>query len=117
MKRGLWHRTGVLLLALWLGGGLGLSSIQASAMSAKMALPSEMAESATGDCHSCHDDAHGGMDMGPCLLMCGPAAQGLMPGEPLALSSASQTGIQAAGPPLSGQSDRPDHGPPRTPLG
>jgi hypothetical protein len=114
MKRWSWHRTRFLLLAVLLGLGMSLSFVQGSVMAAAMAVAADCAHHGPSGCDGCGDADHQGMDAGTCLVLCGIAAQGLMPGELLTLPSASRTGLQVARLDLSGQFHSPDHGPPKT---
>jgi hypothetical protein len=107
------HGIRTLVLALVLALGMSLSVVQGSLMAAEMAVASDGADHGAGGCDGCGGGDHQGMDAGACLAACGPAAQGLMPGELLTLPLASRTDFQIARLHLSGQFHCPDHGPPK----
>jgi hypothetical protein len=113
MKRWSWHRTQVLVLAVLLGLGMSLSCGQGGVMAADMAIAADHAHHEPGGCDGCGSGDHEGIDAGICLVVCGTAAQGLMPGELLRLPSASRTDFQVGSLHLSGQFHSPDHGPPK----
>jgi hypothetical protein len=113
MKSWSWHRTRVLLLAVLLGLGMNLSYVQGGVMAAEMAVAADGAHNGPSGCSGCGGGDHNNMNAGTCLAVCGPAAQGLMPGELLTLPSASRTAVQAARLHLSSQFHSPDHGPPK----
>jgi hypothetical protein len=112
MKRWSWHRTRVLLLAILLGLGMSLTFVQGGLMAAEMAVSAEPGHTGSSDCDGCGDSDHKA-DAGMCLSVCGSAAHGMLPAEPLALSSASRASFQAAYLLLAGRSHSPDHGPPK----
>jgi hypothetical protein len=114
MKRWSWHRTRVLLLAVFLGLGMSLSFVQGSVMAVAMSVATDGALHGSSGCDGCGGGDHKEMNADTCLTACGSAAQGLMSGELLRLPSASRTGFQVAQLLLSGQSHTPDHGPPKT---
>lgn len=107
-------RIRVLLLALLLGLGMSLSFVQGSVMMAEMAVAAEGAPHAPNDCDGCGRADQKDVEAGTCLPVCGAAAQGVMPGNLVVSSSISRTGLQVADLLLSGQSEAPDHGPPKT---
>ena len=107
------HRVRALLLAVLLGLGMSLSVVQGSVMAAEMAIAADDAHHGPSGCDGCGGGDHNDMNAGTCLAACGPAAQGLMPGELLTLPSASRTGFQVARLHLSSQFHSPDHGPPK----
>jgi hypothetical protein len=113
MKRWSWHRTQALLLAILLGLGMSLSFVQGGVMAAEMAVAAHDAHHGPSGCGGCGGGDHQGMDAGTCMAVCGPVAQGLMPGELLTPPSASRMGLQVARLHLSGQFHSPDHGPPK----
>jgi hypothetical protein len=113
MKRWSRHRTCALLLAVFLGLGMSLSSMQGGVMAAEMAIAADGVHHEPSGCHGCGGGDHEAMDAGTCLAVCGTAAQVLIPGELLTLPSASRAALQLAPSLLSGQSHTPDHGPPR----
>jgi hypothetical protein len=113
MKRWSWHRTRVLLLAVLLGLGMSLSFVQGGVMAAEMAVAADGAHHGTSGCDGCGGSDHE-TDADMCLSVCGSAAQGLLPGEPAALSPASEASFQLARLLLGGRSHSPDHGPPKT---
>jgi hypothetical protein len=106
------HRIRVLLLALLLALGMSLSFVQGGLMAAEMAVSAEAGHSGSGDCDGCGSRDHTA-DAGMCLSVCGSAAHGMLPAEPLALSSASRASFQAVYLLLAGRSHSPDHGPPK----
>ena len=112
MKRRLWHRTRVLLLAGLLGLGVSLSFVQGSVMAAEMAVAADGAHHGTSGCDGCGGSDHE-TDAGMCLSVCGSAALGLLTGEPAALPPASEASLQVARLLLDGRSQSPDHGPPK----
>ena len=107
------HRVRALLLAVLLGLGMSLSFVQGGVMAAEMAVAADDCSSRAGRLHGCGGGDHNDMNAGTCSAVCGPAAQGLMPGELLTLPSASRTGFQVARLHLSSQFHSPDHGPPK----
>ena len=111
MRRWSWHRTRVLLLALLVGVGMSLSFSHPSAMSVKMTLAAEMADSGSDGCHGC--DGDGGADMVRCPSLCASPAQGLLPGEPADLPLATPAGCQIAHLLVTGHTSSPDPGPPK----
>jgi hypothetical protein len=113
MNRWSWHRTRVLLLALFLGFGMSLSLVQGGVMAAEMAVAADQAHHAPSGCDGCGGGDHSDMSAGTCLAACGPAAQGMMPGELLTLPVACRTNFQIARLHLSSQFHSPDHGPPK----
>ena len=113
MKRWSWHRTRVLLLAVCLGLGMSLSFVQGSVMAAEMAVAVDGAPHGPSDCDGCGGSDHM-TDAGMCLSVCGSAAQGMLPGQLMALPPASRATFQAVGLLLDGRTNSPDHGPPRT---
>jgi hypothetical protein len=96
-----------------LGVGMSLSLGQASAMSAKMAITTDMAHAGSDGCHGCDGDDHRGADTFSCVSLCASATQGLLPGEPAVLPSASGAGFQIAQMLVTGHATIPDHGPPK----
>jgi hypothetical protein len=115
MKRWSWHRTRVLFLAVWLGLGMSLSFVQGSVMAAQMAVAADGAHHGPSGCDGCGGSDHQS-DAGMCLSVCGSAAQGLLPGQLMALPPASRANFQAARLLLDGRSHSPDHGPPKIPT-
>ena len=105
-------RIHALLLTLLLALGMSLSFVQGGLMAAEMAIAAEAGDLAPSGCDGCGGD-DGKSDAGMCLSMCGSAAQGMPPGEPVALSPASRAGFQAVHLLLGGRSHSPDHGPPK----
>ena len=106
------HRIRALLLALVLALGMSLSFVQGGLMAAEMAVSAEACHTGTSDCDGCGSGHKS--DAGMCLSMCASAAQGMLPGEPVALPPASRASFQAAYLTLDGRSHGPDHGPPKT---
>jgi hypothetical protein len=106
------HRIRALLLALVLAFGTSLSFVQGGLMAAEMAVAAEAGHTGTSDCDGCGGSDHD-TDAGMCLSVCGSAAQGLPPGEPVALPPASRASYQAVHLLLGGRSHSPDHGPPK----
>jgi hypothetical protein len=113
MKRWSWHRPRVLLLALLLGVGMNLSSVETSMMAAEMAVAADSGHHGPSDCNGCGGDNHKSVATGTCLSLCGSAAQGLVSEELLTLPWASRTGFQVAHLLVNDQSHSPEHGPPK----
>jgi hypothetical protein len=110
------HRVRALLLAVLLGLGMSLSLVQGGVMTAEMAISADDAHHGPGGCDGCGSGDHNDMNAATCHSACGPAAQGLMPGELLTLPVASRTDFQIARLHPSGQFHSPDHGPPKIPI-
>ena len=106
------HRVRVLLLALLLALGMSWSFVQGGLMAAEMAVSAEASHTGSSDCDGCSGSDHKA-DAGMCLFVCGSAAQGMLPGEPVALPPASRASFQVARLVLGGRSHSPDHGPPK----
>jgi hypothetical protein len=106
------HRVRVLLLALLLALGMSWSFVQGGLMAAEMAVAAEASHTGSSDCDGCSGSDHKA-DAGMCLSVCGSAAHGTLPGEPVALSPASSASFQAGHLLLGGRSPSPDHGPPK----
>jgi hypothetical protein len=113
MERWSWHRMRILVLALLLGVGISLAFVEGSVMAAQMALSADGAHHGPSGCDACGGGDEEGAGAGTCLSVCGSAAQGLPPADGAALPSAFRTGFQAGDLLISGQSNSPDHGPPR----
>jgi hypothetical protein len=111
MKRWSWHRTRVLLLAVLLGLGMSLSFVQGSMMA--MAVAADGVHPESNGCQGCGGNDHNHMNAGTCVTVCASAAQGLISEELLPPPSASRTPLHIDQVLLSGQSHRPDHGPPK----
>jgi hypothetical protein len=107
------HRIRVLLLALVLALGMSMSFVQGGLMAAELAVSAEAGHTGSSDCDGCGGSDHK-TDAGMCLSMCASAAQGILPGEPVALPPASRASFQVARLVLDGRSNSPDHGPPKT---
>ena len=60
---------------------MSLSFVQGSVMAAEMAVAADDAHHGPSGCNGCGGGDHNDMNAGTCLAVCGPAAQGLMPGE------------------------------------
>jgi len=114
MKCWSWHRTLVLFLAVLLGLGMSLSSVQGSVMAMAMSIPADGAYHASSHCEGCGGGDHKDMNTATCLTLCASAAQALISGDLLTPPSASRTGYQIAQQLVSGRSHTPDHGPPKT---
>ena len=106
------HRIRVLLLPLVLALGMSLSVVQGSLMAAEMAVSAEAGHTESNDCEGSGCSNHKA-DAGMCLSVCGSAAHGMLPAEPLAPSPASQASFQGVRLLLGGRSHSPDHGPPK----
>jgi hypothetical protein len=106
------QRLRALLLALLLAFGMSVSLVQASLMAAEMAFSAETAQPCPHGCNGCGDD--GDRDAGTCLSVCASAAQGLLPGEPAAVSAASRASFELGHLVLRGPSYSPEPGPPKT---
>src|ERR687891_1085983 len=113
MKRWSWHRTRALLLAVSLGLGMSLSFVQGSVMAAGIIVAADGAHHGPSGCDGCGGGDHKA-DAGMCLSVCGSPAQGLVPGEPVALLPASRANFQAVWLVVGGRCHSPDHGPPKT---
>ena len=113
MKHWSWHRTRVLLLAVLLGLGMSLSFVQGGVMAADMAVAADAAHYGPNGCDACDGSDHE-TDAGMCLSVCGSAAQGMPPAEPVALPPASGASFQAVHLLIGGRFHGPDHGPPKT---
>jgi hypothetical protein len=107
------HRIRALLLAVLLGLGMSLSFVHGGVMAAEMVVAADGSHNGPSGCDGCAGGDHNGMNAATCLAACGPAAQGLMPGELLTLPLASRTDFQTARLHLSGQFHSPAHGPPK----
>jgi hypothetical protein len=112
MKRWSLHRTRVLLLAILLGLGVSLSFVQGGVMAGEMAVAADGAHHGSSGCDGCGGGDHKA-DAGMCLSVRGFAAQGLVPGEPVALPPASRANFQAVWLVVGGRCHSPDHGPPK----
>ena len=98
-----------LLLALVLGVAMSVAFVQGGLMAAKMAVAAEgFGPSGCDGCSGDHDT-----DISTCLSVCGSAAHGLLPGEPVALSSTVRAGFWTARLVVAGRTTKPDHGPPK----
>jgi hypothetical protein len=106
------HRIRALLLTLLLAFGMSLSFVQGGLMAAEMAVSAEAGHTGSSDCDGC-GSGDGKTDAGMCLSVCGSAAQGMPPGEPVALAPASRASFQGVHLLLGGRSHSPDHGPPK----
>jgi len=106
------HRIRALLLTLLLALGMSLSFVQGGLMAAEMAVAADEAHHGPSGCDRCGGD-DGKTDAGMCLSVCGSAAQGMPPGEPVALPPASRASFQAVHLLLGGRFHSPDHGPPK----
>jgi hypothetical protein len=106
------HRLRALLLALVLALGVNVSLVQGGLMAAEMAVSADAAQPCPHGCDGC-GDGHGGLDAGTCLSLCGAAAQGLLPGEPIAHPPASRASLQARYLVFGGRFHSPDPGPPK----
>jgi hypothetical protein len=104
------HRLRALLLALLLALGMSLSFVQGGLMAAEMAVSADAGHPGPHGCDGCGD---GDVDASTCLSVCGLAAHGMLPGEPVALPSASRASFQAGYLIFGGCSHSPDPGPPK----
>jgi hypothetical protein len=111
MKASLGHRIRALLLALALALGMSLSFVQGGLMAAEMAV--SVGHTGSSECDGCGGSDHGA-DAGMCLSVCGAAAHGMLPGQPVAVPAASRASFQAGYLVLDGRSHSPDPGPPRS---
>jgi hypothetical protein len=91
---------------------MSLSFVEGSVMAAEMDLAADGVHHGPNGCDGCGGD-DGKAEVGMCLSFCGSAAQGLPPGEPVALPSASRASYQDVDLLLGGRSHSPDHGPPK----
>ena len=110
MSRSPKHRVRALLLALLLALGMSLSLVQAGLMAAEMAFAADAAQPCPHGCDGCDETD---VDAGVCLSVCGAAAHGLLPGEPVALPSGARASFQGGYLILGGRSHSPDPGPPK----
>lgn len=105
----------ILLLAVFVAAGMGLSVAQASGMAARMATMSDMAMPDHGDCQGCRDQPG---DSGMKALACGNlcAAPVIAPLPLAAIVPAGEKAASVAAPDLflDGRSLPPDPAPPRT---
>ena len=113
MKASLGHRIRALLLALALALGMSLSLVQGGLMAAEMAVSADPGHTGSSECDDCGDSDHG-TDAGMCLSVCGAAAHGMLPGQPVAAPAASPASFQAGYLMLGGRSHSPDPGPPKS---
>jgi hypothetical protein len=106
------HRLRILLLALALALGMTVSLVQAGLMAAEMVISAEAGGGGPSGCDGCGGD-DGKMDAATCLSVCGSAAQGMPPGDPVTPPPASRASFQVVHLLLGGRSHSPDHGPPK----
>jgi hypothetical protein len=98
-----------LLLALVLGVAMSVAFVQGGVMAAKMAVAAEgFGPSGCDGCSGDHDT-----DISTCLSVCGSAAHGLLPGDPVALFSTVPVVFGTARLVGAGRTTKPDHGPPK----
>lgn len=104
-----------LSLAVFIAAGLGMSVAAASGMTTKMAMMSEMAMSAHGDCQDCPDKpGNDGITAMACGNVCpAPIFAAVAAAIPIPIGSAT-TAFAASGPLLHGRTLSPDPYPPRT---
>jgi hypothetical protein len=106
-----WDRTRALLLALVLGVAMSVTLVQGGLMAAKMGVAAE--GFGPSGCDGCGGDHDTDADISTCLSVCGSAAHGLLPGEPVALFSTVRAGFWISRLVVAGRTTRPDHGPPK----
>lgn len=104
----------VLLLAVFVAVGLGLSAVQAGDMTVKMAMASDMADSSHEDCQGCPMDGGDDGAMASCSLACTAPVSALLPKAPTVATTSAPRPRLAAYPVLSGRTARPDPYPPRS---
>jgi hypothetical protein len=98
-----------LALALVLAVAMSVAFVQGGLMAAEIAVAAE--RSGPSGCAGCSGDHD--TDIDTCLSVCGSAAHGLLPGEPVALFSTVRAGFRSARLVVAGRTTRPDHGPPK----
>lgn len=109
MKR--WSPVLLALLMFGVAAGMSLAAVQASAMALKMAAPSQMDHSGSGDCNGCG----GAPDDNACVTLCTAHAPAiLLPLARLPLPSVKAVGLVMAFQFLHGRTAPPDPGPPRS---
>jgi len=113
MKRWSGDRIRRLHLALVLALGMSLSFVHGGVMAAEMAVSAGSGGQGPSGCVECDGGGDGGASVSTCLAVCGAAAQGLVPGQPVALPPASGVSLQAVHLLLDGRCSSPDHGPPK----
>ncbi|HZA67271.1 MAG TPA: hypothetical protein VE592_09985 [Geminicoccaceae bacterium] len=89
---------------------MSFAFVQGGLMAAGMAVSA--GSSGPGGCDGCGGD-DGDSEVGTCLSVCGSAAQGLLPGEPVAPPPTLRTGFHVAPSVFNGRINPPDHGPPK----
>ncbi|MCK3780224.1 hypothetical protein MZK49_26380 [Ensifer sesbaniae] len=113
MKRWPVRQLGLLLLAVFVAAGMGLSVAQASGMAAKMATMGDMTMSDHGDCQDCPDQA-GKMTAMACGNVCAGPVVAPLPAATQVPAGNGPTPVAAREPFLFGWVWLPDPAPPRT---
>jgi hypothetical protein len=105
----------VLLLAVFVTAGIGLSVVRANDMALKMAMPSDMGAATNDDCKNCPDGlGKSGAKAMACAAVCVAPVMAHHPEAPLAIMAPAAAIYPAAAGVLYGRALRPDPHPPRT---
>jgi hypothetical protein len=88
---------------------MSVAFVQGGLMAAEIAVAAE--PSGPSGCAGCSDDHD--TDTNTCLSVCGSAAHGLLPGEPVAPLPTVRAGFRTARLVVAGRTTKPDHGPPK----
>jgi hypothetical protein len=102
-----------LLLALLFALGSGLALVHGSLMAAELAVSSDAGRAGPNGCDGGDDGHDCATDAGTCFSQCASAAQGILPGEPLASPPDARVAFDAVGLIPGGRANSPDHGPPK----
>ena len=113
MKRWPVRQLGLLLLAVFVAAGMGLSVAQASGMAAKMATMGDMTMSDHGDCQDCPDQT-GAMKAMACGKLCAAPVVAPLPTAIHIPAGDRLAPVAAREPFLFGWVWPPDPAPPRT---
>ena len=106
-------RVRALLLALFLALGSSLSLVHGSLMAAELAVWADAGGAGPNGCDGCDDGHDCATDAGTCFSQCASAAQGILPGEPLASPPDARAAFEAVGLIPGGRANSPEHGPPK----
>ncbi len=102
-----------LFLAVFVTVGMGLSAVQASDMTVKMTMASDMGASGGGDCQPCPAGGDDDGAMAACPSACVAPVFALLP-QALTVLAVPALRLKPSGyPPLSGEAAWPDPYPPR----
>jgi hypothetical protein len=102
-----------LLLALLLAFGSGLALVHGSLLAAELVVSADADHPGPDGCDGYRDGYACAIDTDTCLTHCTSAAQGLLPGEPIASPTASRAAFDAGGLIPAGRTNSPEHGPPK----